>query len=39
MSEPAATPGVDQALAAIYAREGTRLVALARVLCGDLDAG
>ncbi|HZS16188.1 MAG TPA: sigma-70 family RNA polymerase sigma factor [Candidatus Dormibacteraeota bacterium] len=39
MPEPAATPAVDQALAAIYAREGTRLVALARVLSGDLDAG
>jgi len=39
MSEPSATPEPDQALAAIYAREGARLVSLARVLCGDLDAG
>jgi RNA polymerase sigma-70 factor (ECF subfamily) len=39
MREPATTPAVDQVLAGIYAREGTRLVALARVICGDVDAG
>jgi RNA polymerase sigma factor (sigma-70 family) len=39
MHEGGAAPDGDQAIAAIYAREGTRLVALARVLCGDADAG
>ena len=39
MPGTAETPGAEQALGAIYAREGTRLVALARVLCGDVDAG
>ena len=39
MREAAAISAPDQVLAAMYAREGTRLVALARVLTGDLDAG
>jgi RNA polymerase sigma factor (sigma-70 family) len=39
MHEGSAPPAGDQAIAAIYAREGNRLVALARVLTGDGDAG
>jgi len=39
MGEAQAAQPADQAIAAIYAREGSRLVALARVLTGDADAG
>jgi len=39
MQDSATRPAADQAIAAIYAREGTRLVGLARVLAADMDAG
>jgi RNA polymerase sigma factor (sigma-70 family) len=39
MGEATAPADTNQVLAGIYAREGGRLVALARVLCGDAGAG